>query len=50
MSKKSRFRRPFDQQHGKRVQALFKSASHHLYHIQWSLSSQLTRKKSLLLT
>ena len=28
MSKKSRFRGPFGKQHGKRAQALFKSASH----------------------
>ena len=33
MSKKSRFREPFDKQHGKRAQALLKSASQHLYHI-----------------
>ena len=50
MSKKSLFRRPFDKQHGKRVQALFKSASQHLYHIHWSLPSQLSWKKSLFLT
>ena len=50
MSKKSRFRGPFDKQHGKRAQALLKSASQHLYHIHWSLPSQLSWKKSLLLT
>ena len=50
MSKKSRFREPFDKQHGKRAQALLKSASQHLYHIHWSLPSQLSWKKSLLLT
>ena len=33
MSKKSRFRGPFDKQHGERAQTLLKSASHHLYHI-----------------
>ena len=33
ISKKSRIRRPFDKQHGKRAQALWKSASQHLYHI-----------------
>ena len=49
MSKKSCFRRSFDKQHGKRAQALLKSASHHLYHTHWSLPSQLSRKKSLLL-
>ena len=50
MFKKSRFRRPFDKQHGKRPQALLKSASHHLYHIHWSMPSQSSVKKSLLLT
>ena len=50
MSKKSRFRGPFDKQHGKRGQALLKSASHHLYHIHWSKPSQSSVKKSLLLT
>ena len=33
MSKKSRLRGPFDKQHGKRAQALLKSASQHLYDI-----------------
>ena len=50
MSKKSRFRRPFHKQHGKRAEALFKSASVHLYPIDWSLKSQLNLKSSLLLT
>ena len=50
MSKKSRFRGCFDKQYGKRAQALLKSASQHLYHIHWSLPSQLSWKKSLLLT
>ena len=50
MSKKSCFRGPFDKQHGKRVQLLFKSASQHLYHIQWSLPNQLSQEESLLLT
>ena len=50
MFKKSYFRGPFDKQHGKRAQALLKSASQHLYHIHWSLPSQLSWKKSLLLT
>ena len=49
-SKNYSFGRPFDKQHGKRAQALFKSASQHLYHIHWSLPSQLSWKKSLLLT
>ena len=49
MFKKSYFRGPFDKQHGKRAQALLKSASHHLYHIHWSLPRQLIWKKFLLL-
>ena len=50
MSKKSRFRRPFDKQHGKRAEPLLKSEWQHLYHIHWSLPSQLSWKKSLFLT
>ena len=50
MSKKNRFRGPFDKQHGKCSQSLLKSASQHLYHIHWSLPSQLSWKWSLLLT
>ena len=49
-SKNYSFGRPFDKQHGKRAQALFKSASQHLYHIHWLLRSQLSWKTSLLLT
>ena len=33
MSKKSRFKGPFDRQHGKRVQTLLQSEREHLYHI-----------------
>ena len=50
MSIKSCFRGPIDKQHGKRAQALLKSASHHLYHIHRSMSNQLSWKKSPLLT
>ena len=50
ISKMSRFIGPFDKQHGKRVEALLKSASQHLYPIYWALKSQLSWKKSLLLT
>ena len=50
MCKESRFRGPFDKQHGKRAQALLKSASQHLYHIHRSLPRKLSWKKSLLLT
>ena len=32
-SKKSRFKGPFDRQHGKRVQTLFRSEPEHRYHI-----------------
>ena len=50
MSKKSRFRGPFEKQHRKRAEPLFKSVWQHLYHIDWSLPSQLNWKKSLFLT
>ena len=50
MSKKCRFTGPFDKQHGKRAQALLKSASQHLYQIHLSLPRQLSWKESLLLT
>ena len=33
MSKKSRFKVPFDKQRGKRVQTLFPSEPQHCYHI-----------------
>ena len=33
MSKKSRFKGPFDRQHGKRVQTLLGSESQYRYHI-----------------
>ena len=49
MPKQSCFRGPFEKQHGKRAQALLKSASEHFYHIHWPLPSQLSQKKSLLL-
>ena len=50
MSKKLRLGEPFDKQHGKHAQALFKSASQQLYQIHWLLPSQLSWKLSLLLT
>ena len=50
MSKKSTFRRLFDKQHDKRAQGLLKSALQRLYHIHWSVPSQLSWKKSVLLT
>ena len=33
VSKKSRFKAPFDRQHGKRVQTLLRSDPQHRYHI-----------------
>ena len=33
MSKKYRFKVPFDRQHGKRVQTLLRTEPHHRYHI-----------------
>ena len=48
MSKKTPFNWSFGNQHGKRDQILKKFASHHLYHIYWSMWMQLTWKKSLL--
>ena len=50
MSKKPRFREPFDKKHFKGAQAVLKSSSQHLYAIDSSLPSQYTWKKSLLLT
>ena len=50
MARNSCLRGPFDKQHGKRAQALLKSASQHLYQIHLSLSTQLSWKESLLLT
>ena len=48
--KECRFRLPFDKQHGKRSQALIKSASQRLFHIDRPLPRQLIGKKFLLLT
>ena len=50
MSKRSRFRGPFAKQHDKRAQALLKSLSQQLYHINLSLPSQLSWKTCLLMT
>ena len=49
MSKKSRFRGPFDKEYGNCPQALFKSVSQHLSHIHWSWPRKFSWKKSLLL-
>ena len=48
MSKKSRLRGPFYNQHGKQAETLLKSERQHLNHIYWSLWRQLSWKKSLL--
>ena len=48
MCKKSRFRLPFQKEHGKRVSALLKYERQNLYHIYWSMGRQLNGKKSLL--
>ena len=46
ISKKSSFRGPFDNQHGKWDQTVPKSEWHHFYDIYWSLWRQLSSKKS----
>ena len=48
MSKKSRFRLPFQKEHGKRVSTLSKFERQNLYHIYWSTRRQFSCKKSLL--
>ena len=48
MSKKSRFRGPFNKQHGKGGQTLSKYERHYFYNINWSMWKQLSWKKSLL--
>ena len=48
MSKKSRFRLPFQRAHGKRVSTLFKFERQNLYHIYWSTRTQFSSEKSLL--
>ena len=49
-SKKSRSKRSFEKQHGKRDQALFKFSWQYLSHIYWSLWTQLTCKKTARMT
>ena len=48
MSKKSRFRLPFQKEHGKRVSTLSEFERQNLYHIYWSTRRQFSCKKSLL--
>ena len=50
MPKKSRFRGCLEKLQGKGAKTPLKSESQHLYHIHWSLKSQLSWKRSLLLT
>ena len=50
MYKKFQFRGSFNKEHGKRAEALLKSPSEQLYPIYWSLPSQFSCKKSLLVT
>ena len=48
MCKKSRFRLPFQKEHGKRVSTLFKFKRQHLYDIYSASGRQFSCKKSLL--
>ena len=48
ISKKSRFRLPFQKEHGKRVSTLSKFERQNLYHIYWSTRRQFSCAKSLL--
>ena len=48
MCKKSRFRLPFQKEHGKRVSTRFKFERQNLYHICWSTRIQFSCKNSLL--
>ena len=50
MSKKSRFRRTFDKQHGKRAQELLKSASKRIYQISGRHVNEIEFEKISLLT
>ena len=45
MCNKSRFRLPFQKEHGKLVSTLFKFDRQHLYHIYWSTGRQFRCKK-----
>ena len=48
MSKKFRFRLPFQKEHGKWVSTLFKFERQNVYHIYWSTRTQCSCKKCLL--
>ena len=47
MCKKSRSRLPFEKEHGKRLSDLLKSEGQHMYHIYWSMETELNHKKSV---
>ena len=48
MCKNSRFRLPFQKEHGKRVSTMFKFERQNHYHIYWLTRRQFSSKKSLL--
>ena len=48
MCKKSRFRLPFQKEHGKLLSTLFKLEWQHLHHIYWWRGRELSCEKSLL--
>ena len=48
MRRKSRFRLPFQKEHGKRVSTLLKSKPQNLYHLYWSMGRILSTKQPLL--
>ena len=48
MFQKSPLRRPFDKQHDRRSQTLFKFVRQQLYHIYWSLCQKLSQERLLL--
>ena len=50
LSQKRRWRVPFKTLHGKRAETRLKSVWWNLYQIYWSLTTQLSLKKSLLMT
>ena len=50
MPKKSRFKGSFKKEHGKCSQTLLQCLGQLLYHFYWSMSRQLSYKKSLLVT
>ena len=49
MSKKTRFWRPFEKQHGSWGQTLLKCEPQNVWHVYWSMGRQLSWKKSFLI-